>query len=450
MVDPKLSLTTSVTHWLYIAVPRPILIYGIWYTWMNSDCYAAEEPQGIHNMTTIMTNIFVFLDTTWPYYFVADYVNFVLQRLNINPYASAVTLLSAADATIMVNTTHYMSEVYENWNITTHSWYKPGFSLPQILNTAAELAQNIMDVDRNTSSLGGRSLIALLIPSPIAYVPDWDMNYALNFLQKLNYTVPDLHFLYYGGGALIRFKDLVPNPHDDIFPLGEEYGVWTAGTPVVRRIREIPRRLVNPRCGAAMYANTAGANEMVQYVRAGAINFYRIMPNYFFGSTSLRYLRITPQSPASFIVCSSRTIPLPYRKDGADQPEQGCGQTAATNGYSLDLSELCVGYTQIEDCPPLYVSVQAQQFISSNELSCTNPACELPNAAQFLIYVNYLVCNTATKLGLTSSTIKWYTDRSKVSEGIGAGIAGSRAQLSKPMVSQQQQQQQELQQLQSA
>lgn len=95
-----------------------------------------------------------------------------------------------------------------------------------------------MNIDRNTSSLGGQSLIALLIPSPVAYVPDWDMNYALNFLQKLNYSVPDLHFLYYGGGALIRFKDLVRNPHEDIFPLGEEYGVWTAGTPVVQRIRE--------------------------------------------------------------------------------------------------------------------------------------------------------------------------------------------------------------------
>ncbi|XP_054091202.1 uncharacterized protein LOC105210997 [Zeugodacus cucurbitae] len=360
---------------MYVFLPT-VTAYAknIYIAWMYSDCYAAEEPQGIHNMTTIMTNIFVFLDTTWPYYFVADYVNFVLQRLNINPYASTVALLSAADATIMVNTTNYMSEVYENWNITTHSWYKPGFSLPQILNTAAELAQNIMNVERNTSSLGGQSLIALLIPSPLAYVPDWDMNYALNFLQKLNYSVPDLHFLYYGGGALIRFKDLVPNPHADIFPLGEEYGVWTAGTPVVQRIREIPRRLVNPRCGADMYGNSAGPNEMVQYVRAGGINFYRIMPNYFFGSTSLRYLRI---SVSGF--------------DGADQPEQGCGQTAATNGYSLDLSELCVGYTQIEDCPPLYVSVQAQQFINSNELSCTNPACELPNAAQFLIYVNYLM-----------------------------------------------------------
>lgn len=151
-----------------------------------------------------------------------------------------------------------------------------------------------------------------------------------------------------------------------------------------------------------MYTNTAGPNEMVQYVRAGAINFYRIMPNYFFGSTSLRYLRIKSLSPASFIVCNSRTIPLPYRKDAGDQPQQGCGQTAATNGYSLDLSDLCVGYTQIEDCPPLFVSVQAQQFINSNELSCSNPACELPNAAQFLIYVNYLVCNTASKLKLTS------------------------------------------------
>ncbi|XP_020715546.1 uncharacterized protein LOC101457811 isoform X2 [Ceratitis capitata] len=373
--------------------------------WLIPDCYAEDEPQGIHNLTSIMTDVFVFLDTTWPYYFVADYVNFVLQRLNINPFASSVTLLSAADATIMVNTTHYMSEVYENWNITTHSWYKPGFSLPQILNTAAELAQNVMSNDRNTSSLGGQSLVALLIPSPIAYVADWDMRYALHFLEHLNYTVPDLHFLYYGGGALIRFENLVPNPHKDLFPLGEEYGVWTAGTPVVRRIREIPRRLVNPRCGADMYATAAGPNEMAQYVRAGAINFYRIMPNYFFGSTSLRYLRITPVSAASFIVCSSRTIPLPYRKDSADQTEQGCGQTAATNGYSLDLSELCVGYTRIEECPPLYISVQAQQFIGGSELSCTNAACESPNELQFLVYVRGLVCNAAAKFSATLTMI---------------------------------------------
>ncbi|XP_054737850.1 uncharacterized protein LOC129244258 [Anastrepha obliqua] len=329
--------------------------------------------------------------------------SFVLQRLNINPYASAVTLLSAADGTVMVNTTNYLTEVYENWNITTHSWYKPGFSLPQILNTAMELTQNTMNVDRNTSSLGGRSLIALLVPSPVAFVPDWDMRYALNFLQHLNYTVPDLHFLYYGGGALIRFKDLVPNPHKDLFPLGEEFDAWTAGTPVVRRIREIPRRLVNPRCGAAMYASSTGPNEMVQYVRTGGINFYRIMPNYFFGYTSMRYLRISPLSAISFTVCSSRTNPLPYRKDGGDAAEQVCGQTAATNGYAVDLSELCVGYTYIDDCPPLYVSVQAQHFTGSSQLSCTNPACQWPDEAQFLVYVNYLVCNTAAKLTMTSA-----------------------------------------------
>ncbi|XP_036334648.1 uncharacterized protein LOC118745230 [Rhagoletis pomonella] len=322
-------------------------------------------------MTTIMTNIFVFLDTTWPYYFVMDYINFVLQRLNINPYASAVTLLSAADGTIMVNTTHYLMEVYEKWNVTTHSWYKPGFSLPQILNSAVDMTQNIMNADRNASSLGGRSLIALLVPSPVAFVPDWDMRYALHFLERLNYTVPDLHILYYGGGGLIRFKDLVRNPHQDLFPLGEEYDVWAAGRPVVRRIRE------------------------------SDINFYRIMPNYFFGSTSMRYLRIRPLSPISFIVCSSRTNVLPYRQDGGDQPKQGCGQTAATNGYALDLSELCIGYTYITDCPPLYVSVQAQQFVGSNELSCTDPACQWPDEAQFLIYVNYLVCNKARKMART-------------------------------------------------
>ncbi|XP_067627604.1 uncharacterized protein [Eurosta solidaginis] len=366
---------------------------GNYVPWISTNCYDDDEPQGIHNMTAVMTNIFVFLDTTWPYYFVVDYVNFVLQRLNINPYASAVTLLSALDGTTIVNTTNYITDVYEQWNATTHLWYTPGFSLPQILNTALDLAQKIMHADRLHSSLGGKSMIALLVPSPIAYVSEWDMRYALYFLQHFNYTVPDLHVLYFGGGALIRFKDLVRNPHEDLFPLGEEFGVWTAGVPVVKRIREIPRRLANPRCGAVMSASSRGPSEMLQFVRSGAINFYRIMPNYFFGSTSLRYLRIRPVTTSSFTVCSSRAVALPYRKDGKDQPEQSCGQTAATNSYSVDLSDICMGYEQIQQCPPLYVSVQAQTLSAGNQLKCSEPACQRPDDAQFLIYVSNLVCN---------------------------------------------------------
>lgn len=48
----------------------------------------------------------------------------MLQQLNIHPYASSVTMLSAYDGSVIVNTTNYITDVYQQWNVTTQAQCK--------------------------------------------------------------------------------------------------------------------------------------------------------------------------------------------------------------------------------------------------------------------------------------------------------------------------------------
>lgn len=38
------------------------------------DSFQFEQSSDISNMTTIKTNVFVFVDTNWPYNWIVDYV----------------------------------------------------------------------------------------------------------------------------------------------------------------------------------------------------------------------------------------------------------------------------------------------------------------------------------------------------------------------------------------
>ncbi|KAM7342837.1 uncharacterized protein ACRADG_010115 isoform 2-T2 [Cochliomyia hominivorax] len=367
-----------------------------------------QEPEHITNLTTIMTDIFVFLDTNWEYNYIVDYVNYVVERLNINPFGSSITLLAARDGAVMVNRTFYITEFYENWNKTSQSWFRPGFSLPLILSKTQILAETILKQERESSSLGGRSMIALLVPSPIAFIYDYDYDYCQNYVIYLNNSIPGLTFLYYAGGAVIRFIDFVNNPHDDLFMLNYDLDVKMVAEPVVKRIRKVPRRLNNPRCSAYWKSLSQGSNQIWQLEGLGHINFYRLYPHYFYSEGSMRYLKVRPISKIAFIVCTSRVKPWPYRNPNSPYTEgQDCRQISATD-FSFDLGDLCFEYNNFIFCPPLYLSVQAQSVADPKTVICEEPACATPYEAQYQIMVNNLDCTKNGAGKLTSSLLNLF------------------------------------------
>ncbi|KAH8355290.1 hypothetical protein KR093_010468 [Drosophila rubida] len=352
---------------------------------LNDVSCSATTNQDLSAVITPMTNLFVFLDTSWQYSAIVDYVAYVLQQLNIHPYASSVTMLSAFDGSVIVNTTNYITDVYQQWNVTTQAQYNQGFNLPTVLRTIQNLTQTLLNGEQTNSSVGGRSLVALILPNQ-GTVNDGDSSYATTELQYINEQIPDLRFIYYGGGSIQRFASFVRDPTKDLFTLTTGSTVATSAGPVAKRIITIPRRIINPRCGSAWFTNSWGTDQMYQYVRPGTVNFYRMSSNYFFGAGANRVVTIQSQNGGSFTICTSRSYEWPQQNSTTSSAQTGttdqnCQQING-NSYSYDLSNACNGYYTITQCPPLYLSVQPGAI---NTTSCTQDECQTPDQWRYLV-----------------------------------------------------------------
>lgn len=279
-----------------------------------------------------------------------------------------------------------------------------------------------MNAEQTNSSVGGRSLIALMIPYSTVQVSASDSSYATTQLQYIYEQIPDLHFIYYTSGQINRFAQFVRDPSQDLFTLNTGSTASSSSGPVVSRINQskfvdcslhfthllnthwqlylilathsaVPRRLINPRCGSTWYTPSWGTDQLAQYLNLNGTNFYRMVPNYFFGAGSNRNVAIQSTSGIQFIICTSRSVPLPTQNNATNYNGGSSDINCATigNGFSYDLSNACNGYSYINQCPPLYLSVQAPSIIQSS-VSCNDNACQTPNQARYVVSVTNLGC----------------------------------------------------------
>lgn len=369
---------------------------------LNDVSCTATSNLDLTDIITPMTNLYIFLDTSWQYSTIVDYVAYVIQQLNIHPYGSTVTMLSAQDGSIIVNTTNYITDLYQKWNVTTQALYTQGFNLPNVLRTIQNLTQNLMNVEKTNSSLSGHSLVALIMPNQQT-VNDGDSSYATTEIQYIQEQIPDLRFIYYGGGSIQRFSSFVRDPSQDLFSLILGSTAATSAGPVAKRIIQIPRRVINPRCGSNWYTNSWGTDQTAQYVGPAKVNFYRVSANYFFGTGANRYLTIQSQNGGSYTICTSRTYSWPQQNSttssSATSIDQSCTQING-NSYSYDLSSACEGYYTITQCPDLYLSVQA----TSNTTSCTQDACQTPDQWRYIMSMVNMGCYSGVS-GLAASLL---------------------------------------------
>jgi len=75
-----------------------------------------------------------------------------------------------------------------------------------------------MNEEKTNSSLSGHSLVALIIPNQQT-INDGDSSYATTEIQYIQEQIPDLRFIYYGGGSIQRFSSFVRDPTQDLFSL---------------------------------------------------------------------------------------------------------------------------------------------------------------------------------------------------------------------------------------
>uniref|UniRef100_T1H253 Uncharacterized protein n=1 Tax=Megaselia scalaris TaxID=36166 RepID=T1H253_MEGSC len=155
-----------------------------------------------------------------------------------------------------------------------------------------------------------------------------------------------------------RFNNYVINQQKDLFNLQPPaIGTSAAGNanPVLQRISEIPRRIINYQCGSAWYQPNTIQYIGKQFIVPGVTNFYRLHPNYFFGAYNQRFLKIqqgTGTNGASLTVCSSRSVIHPTQ--ALQQSTNGitCQPISGNTPFQIDLSNACSDASMIHFCSP--------------------------------------------------------------------------------------------------
>jgi len=120
---------------------------------------------------------------------------------------------------------------------------------------------------------------------------------------------------------LIKKKDLIAAS------IGGEPA--TVVKPIVARLKEMSRRIINPRCGPDFDGSDTGISQIKQCVAPGSVKYYRLMPNYFYSQNGNRKIRIETQGTLTTItVCTSRYKENPRSNTTIDKPEDlECTQT---------------------------------------------------------------------------------------------------------------------------
>jgi hypothetical protein len=111
----------------------------------------------------------------------------------------------------------------------------------------------LLNRERESSTVGGRSHIALIVPN-IGPVTEQQTNFAVEQLQIFREDIPDLRFIYFAPNSPNRFERFVREPVRDLYPLSIDLqgigggSIQAVAFPVIHRIQQEPRRIINHRC----------------------------------------------------------------------------------------------------------------------------------------------------------------------------------------------------------
>lgn len=167
----------------------------------------------------------------------------LLENLDVNRFGTRFTLYNANDASVIVNTTTSLSDLYIFWNQTTHQTQSTGLNLAAIIKQLRLVGIDLINNDHENSQAGGRSYISLVV-SQLSAPSEADTNYAVEQLVLLREIQPDLTLLFWAGGAEGRFARFVVDQRKDIFRLS--YGAsstdssqqtFSFALPVIQRIK---------------------------------------------------------------------------------------------------------------------------------------------------------------------------------------------------------------------
>ncbi|XP_045495801.1 uncharacterized protein LOC123694383 [Colias croceus] len=379
------------------------------YTTNNLNDLSCINTETTTNDYRLKTNLYIVLDSAWPYQAVYPAISFLLDGIEVGKFGSSVTLLSAFDGSVIVNKTFSLAEFHSSYTLARHQTLLNGVNLENTLSNIRISMQTELENEKTANYVGGNSSVLLFLLN----TGNLNINeQIINNARQLNETVPDLRVLF--ATSTNQFDilwTLVRDMHNDIRTISlnnEGTNVEIAMNPILTRIETVGRRIINPNCGSTFSQEwRSGTRQFADNVEPGYINFYAISPNYFFGNNENSKVRITRtgSSVGSLVVCQSRTVPQPRQNVtmvGDDVNAVIC-QTLASGNVEISLRGACDGHWTVGACPPFYISVQSQVTdTTSLSATCTEPTCRFPYNVRYQVQIEDLGCfSSAGTAGLS-------------------------------------------------
>lgn len=80
------------------------------------------------------TNLYIALDASWPYTAVFPAISYLIDTIEIGKFGSSITILSAFDGSVVINTTHSPADFYAEYTLSKHQQSKCFTNLLRLVN----------------------------------------------------------------------------------------------------------------------------------------------------------------------------------------------------------------------------------------------------------------------------------------------------------------------------
>ncbi|KAL1122270.1 hypothetical protein AAG570_003675 [Ranatra chinensis] len=289
-------------------------------------------------------------------------------------------------------------ELFQSFYMLCNRTVSTGFDMRLVMNRLKVDMSQRLDWEKRLGNVASTvPRIILFLPAPNSVIPDSDKWYIQDKLSYFNTNNPDIKFLYLVPGSKDRFSPYAETPDKDIFPINQgDSSLEQYVLPLVKRISEIPRRVINPTCGSSWSSGSYGTLQTSGYLDQNEIQYYRVQPNYFYKDANAKISIQSADSSVVLNVCTSRysANPTGNNTSGGTSGSVTCRQVTGGRGVDMWLSDsLCPNSLAIR-CDPFYFSVSASQASqSASQIArCIDADCELPTNTKYVLSHQGLSC----------------------------------------------------------
>ncbi|XP_063219801.1 uncharacterized protein LOC134529535 [Bacillus rossius redtenbacheri] len=347
-------------------------------------------------------DLLVVLDSGWDYSYVTRLLATLMDRLQVNPYFSNITIIAGQQPQLLLNSTSRQTDFFTNFTSNAYGNLTRGMNLRVLLGTTLmQHFQNKLEDERRGNVAGGRATAVLFVPAQGFSVSDDDLQACIASYSWFRTRLPDVKFFYLVAGNGDRYRSLVDDGSRDIFTLTTgQTAIESTVAPIVARFTSLHQRVVNPNCGSDWTERSYSSVQFAAAMDPFTVSYYRLHPNYFVTATA-GVLRVQGSPSGALRVCWSRSVEFPNNAS-AGSNSVSC-QLIGSNAYEVPLVSACDGYS-VSQCPPLYLSVESTS--DSTSFTCSDrTVCRSVRSLRYFLSHEGLGCRAGVGQIVASSLL---------------------------------------------